>query len=157
MVAGLELLQVLLVDDNRHTRRLVRAVLGTVGIEQVVEAADGQEAFDLFCHSGIDLIVTDWEMTRLDGLTFVNLVRGSHQSPRPDVPILMLTGHARLDRVRQAREAGIDGFVVKPFSARTLLEKILAVTRGLADDVRDPGALDSADGALRSTQTSSRG
>ncbi|MGE0254563.1 MAG: response regulator [Alphaproteobacteria bacterium] len=152
MVAGLELMQVLLVDDNRHTRRLVRAVLGTVGIEQVLEASDGQEAFDLFCHNGIDLIVTDWEMTRLDGLTFVNLVRSSPQSPRPDVPILMLTSHARMERVRQAREAGIDGFVVKPFSARTLLEKILSVTRGAVDAMRDA----DEDSALSSSQTQPR-
>jgi DNA-binding response OmpR family regulator len=95
---------------------------------------DGQEMLDLLHHEKIDIVITEWEMSKLDGIELTKHLRQSLDSPNRTIPIIMLT--ARNDRtdIRIARDAGISEFLVKPFSAKSLLERVYAV-------VEDPRAM----------------
>jgi CheY-like chemotaxis protein len=124
-------IQVLVVDDNRQMRYLVRCLLRAAGILRVAEAETALEAFDLMNQFPIDLMMVDWRMAPVDGIEFTKMVRRSESSPNPCVPILMMTAHTELSRVAAARDAGVTGFLKKPISTRTMLEKISAA---LLDD-----------------------
>lgn len=119
-------IQVLVVDDNRQMRYLVRCLLRAAGIYRVAEAETALEAFDLMNQFPIDLIMVDWRMEPIDGLNFTKMVRRSETCPNPCVPILMMTAHTERSRVAAARDAGVTGFLKKPISARTMLERINA-------------------------------
>lgn len=117
-------IHVLVVDDNKQMRFLVRCLLRAGGITKVTEAETAAQALDCMRARPIDLIVLDWKMAPIDGLAFARMVRLSHDSPNPYVPILMLTAHTEASRVAAARDAGVSGFVRKPISARLLFERI---------------------------------
>ena len=119
-------IQVLLVDDNRQMRALVRSLLRAAGVYRVAEAEGSVEAFDLMHRFQIDLIIADWMMRPIDGIAFTKMVRLAKDSPSPMAPILMLTAHTEVSRVAQARDAGVNGFIKKPISARLLFERISA-------------------------------
>lgn len=129
MVAANDL-HVLLVDDNRQMRMLLRSLLRAAGIGQVSEADGAEQAFELMTMSPIDLILLDWKMKPMDGLAFTRLVRQSPTSPNPYATILMLTAHTEIHRVAAARDAGVSGFLKKPVSAHLLFERM---TSALAD------------------------
>lgn len=117
-------IHVLVVDDNKQMRFLVRCLLRAGGISKVTEAATGGEAFEVMRARPVDLIIVDWKMAPVDGLAFTHMVRRNHDSPNPYVPILMLTAHTETSRVTAARDAGVSGFVRKPISARLLFDRI---------------------------------
>jgi CheY-like chemotaxis protein len=117
-------IQILIVDDNRQMRYLVRCLLRAAGIFRVAEAETALEAFDLMHQFPVDLLMVDWRMSPVDGIEFTRMVRRSESSPNPCVPILMMTAHTELSRVAAARDAGVSGFLKKPISSRTMLEKI---------------------------------
>ncbi|MEQ1819969.1 MAG: response regulator [Terricaulis sp.] len=123
-MATLNDIHVLVVDDNKQMRFLVRCLLRAGGISKVTEAATGGEAFDVMRARPVDLIIVDWKMAPVDGLAFTQMVRRNHNSPNPYVPILMLTAHTETSRVTAARDAGVSGFVRKPISARLLFDRI---------------------------------
>ncbi|MDX2276835.1 MAG: response regulator [Hyphomonadaceae bacterium] len=132
-------LHVLLVDDNRQMRTLLRSLLRAAGVGKISDAADADQAFQLMTESQIDLILLDWKMRPMDGLAFTRLVRQAPNSPNPYATILMLTAHTERHRVASARDAGVSGFLKKPISAHLLFERM---TNALADDrmfVRAPG------------------
>lgn len=112
----------LVVDDNKQMRFLVRCLLRAGGITRVTEAETGAQAFDVMSAGTVDLIIVDWKMAPVDGLAFTNMVR--RHSPNPYIPILMLTAHTEASRVTAARDAGVSGFIKKPISARLLFERI---------------------------------
>ncbi|MBX3428593.1 MAG: response regulator [Hyphomonadaceae bacterium] len=120
-------IHVLVVDDNKQMRFLVRCLLRAGGISKVTEAATGGEAFEVMGDRPVDLIIVDWKMAPVDGLAFTRMVRRNHDSPNPYVPILMLTAHTEASRVAAARDAGVSGFVRKPISAQLLFERISTV------------------------------
>lgn len=117
-------IHVLVVDDNKQMRFLVRCLLRAGGISKVTEADTGAKAFDVMRAGTVDLIIVDWKMAPVDGLAFTNMVRRNHDSPSPYVPILMLTAHTETSRVTAARDAGVNGFIKKPISARLLFDRI---------------------------------
>ncbi len=117
-------IHVLVVDDNKQMRFLVRCLLRAGGISKVTEAATGAEAFEVMRARPVDLIIVDWKMAPVDGLAFTQMVRRNHDSPNPYIPILMLTAHTETSRVTAARDAGVSGFVRKPISARLLFDRI---------------------------------
>jgi DNA-binding response OmpR family regulator len=117
-------IHVLVIDDNKQMRLLVRCLLRAGGITKVSEAETGAEAFEVMRRRPVDLIIVDWKMAPVDGLAFTNLVRRSGESPNPCVPILMLTAHTEASRVIAARDAGVSGFIKKPISARLLFDRI---------------------------------
>ncbi|SDE58149.1 response regulator [Rhodospira trueperi] len=124
---SLERLNFLIVDDNKHMRALVKTILHALGSKQVQEAADGADAFKELRHFPADIIICDWNMSPLDGLDFVRLVRTGKDSPNPFVPIIMLTGHTEMHRVVEARDAGVHEFLAKPISAKSLYSRVKAI------------------------------
>jgi DNA-binding response OmpR family regulator len=114
----------LIVDDNKHMRALVKTILHALGAKNCREASDGADAFKELRHFPADIIICDWNMSPLDGLDFVRLVRTGGDSPNPFVPIVMLTGHTELVKVIEARDSGVHEFLAKPISARSLYARI---------------------------------
>ncbi|MDP1632466.1 MAG: response regulator [Caulobacter sp.] len=127
MSGGLSALKVLLVDDNQHMRAIISAVLKGVGILNVREAADGAEALQVLRDGPIDIAIIDFHMTPIDGVQFTSMVRNSADSTNPYLPIIMMTGFADRIRVCEARDAGVTELVVKPVTARSIIDRVNAV------------------------------
>ena len=127
MTTPLSAVRVLLVDDNQHMRSIVATVLGGVGVQHLRECCDGAEALDALRQWPADMAIVDFHMSPIDGVEFTRLVRNASDSPNPFLPIIMLTGHAAKARVEEARDAGVTEFVVKPVTARAVLDRINAV------------------------------
>lgn len=126
-MAGLASLHVLVVDDNAHMRSIVVAILRGIGIGTVKEACDGADALEVMRAGVPDIVIADLNMDPIDGLDFARMVRTAPDSPFPFVPIIMMTGHTERSKVMAARDAGINELLAKPISARTLLDRIIAV------------------------------
>ncbi len=116
-------MNVLLVDDSGTMRKIQRNVLTSIGVAEVVEAGDGIEALEKLKTSQVDLVLTDWNMPNMDGLAFVKAVRAGGSK----IPILMVTTEAEKRRVIEAVKAGVNGYVLKPFTPDTLSAKIKEV------------------------------
>ena len=116
-------MKILVVDDSATMRRIVLRTLSEMGFKDVVEAEDGQKALDAVDRGGIELIITDWNMPIMSGLEFVTELRTKNAT----VPVLMVTTNASSQDVVQALKAGVSHYVVKPFTAETLKEKVLAL------------------------------
>jgi two-component system chemotaxis response regulator CheY len=101
-------------------RKIILRSLNAVGVNDIVEAADGEEAIDLFSKGEFDLVLTDWNMPGKSGLEVIQTIRQSNK----DVPILMVTTEAEKSRVLEAIQAGVSDYLVKPFTADTLREKL---------------------------------
>jgi DNA-binding response OmpR family regulator len=129
-------LNVLLIEDNVHFRLLLRTVLTSMGMDAIREAYDGEHALSLLREAPADLLILDWKMAPMDGLSFVRKLRRCPGAMKPEVPVLMVTGHAD-DYLRcQARDAGIDGVMAKPVSAKELITQIGAVLSSGAAFIR---------------------
>lgn len=118
--------QVLIVDDNRQMRFLVRTILRAAGMYRVAEAESAQEALDLLNRFTVDLVIVDWHMAPTDGIALTRRIRVGHEAPNREVPIVMLTAHTELARVAAARDSGIHGLVRKPISTQLLLNRVSA-------------------------------
>ncbi len=114
-------LHVLLIDDSGVMRKLVSKALRAAGldIESTAEAGNGQEGLDALVKSTFDVVLCDWNMPVMDGITFVKEARTSHK-----VPIVMLTTESGDDKVEQALEAGANAYVTKPFTPEKLEQQI---------------------------------
>jgi CheY-like chemotaxis protein len=126
-VSGIEHLKFLIVDDNPHMRAIVTTVLRGVGVNDVREAGSGVEALRLFHTFGADLAIVDFNMSPMDGVEFTRRVRRDPDSPNPYLPVILMTGHAERSRVMEARDAGVNEFVVKPVNANAVLSRIASV------------------------------
>lgn len=129
-------LHVLLVDDNAQMRFLVRCLLRAGGVTRISEAETAADAFDIMRTAPVSLLLVDWKMQPIDGLSFTRMLRTQGDSPAPYVPILMLTAHTEASRVTAARDAGVTGFVKKPISARVLFERMTNALTDARDFVR---------------------
>jgi CheY-like chemotaxis protein len=125
--SGLEAVRVLVVDDNAHMRSIVSTMLHSFGIRMIREAKDGAEAIEVLSRWPADLAICDFLMEPTDGVAFTKQVRTAPDSPNPYLPVVMLTGHSELARVVDARDAGVTEFVVKPLTAKALVDRINAV------------------------------
>lgn len=117
-------ISVLVLDDNKFMRDLIKGILQTFGIKRIFTCDDGAVGFKIFCEESPDLVITDWIMEKNSGLQFTEKVRRDSVSPNPFVPIILLTGFAEENRVIKARDAGITEFLVKPFKAIDLYKRI---------------------------------
>ena len=124
---NLERLNFLIVDDNSHMCTLIKGILNALGAKNCSVAADGADALKELSHFAADIIICDWNMEPLDGLDFTRLVRTGSDSPNPFVPIIMLTGHTEMNRVAEARDAGVNEFLAKPLSAKGLYARINSI------------------------------
>ncbi len=115
-------MKVLIVDDFSTMRRIVKNLMRDLGFNNTTEADDGQTALPILQKGGIDFLVTDWNMPGMDGLTLLKKVRADENLK--DMPVLMVTAEAKREQIVEAAQAGVSGYVVKPFTAATLKEKI---------------------------------
>ncbi len=127
MSGAFESLKVLIVEDNQHMRSLLRSLLNSVGIRDIVEANNGASALDALREKKCDLILSDLAMKPMDGIAFSTQVRTGERSPNPFVPIIMITGHTEKHRVEAARDAGVTEFLVKPITAHSLFSRIAEI------------------------------
>lgn len=113
-------MKILLVDDSRTIRNIQKNVLSEIGHTDVAEASDGVEALSKLQADRPDLMLVDWNMPNMDGITLIRKVRENDKT----LPMIMVTTEAEKSRVLEAVKAGVNNYVVKPFTAETLSEKI---------------------------------
>lgn len=115
-------MKILVVDDFSTMRRIVKNLLRDLGFTNTVEADDGQTALPILEKGGIDFLVTDWNMP---GMTGIDLLKAVRSNPKlVDLPVLMVTAEAKREQIILAAQSGVNGYVIKPFTAATLKEKI---------------------------------
>ena len=115
-------MKILVVDDFPTMRRIIRNLLKDLGFENVDEAEDGAQGLEKLRNSTFDLVVSDWNMPNMDGLEMLKSIR---QDPAlSKLPVLMVTAEAKKENIIAAAQAGANGYVVKPFTAATLEEKL---------------------------------
>jgi two-component system, chemotaxis family, chemotaxis protein CheY len=115
----------LVVDDSSTMRRIIINSLNKLGHDQVVEASNGREGLDRLATTDVDFIITDWNMPYMNGIDFIRTVRTIEKAK--DLPVLMVTTHAASNDIVEALRAGVNSYIVKPFSVETFKEKIYAV------------------------------
>ena len=126
MTTGLEALRVLVADDNQHMRAILVVMLNSFGIKAIREVKDGADGMEALRRWPADLAVVDFQMEPVDGVAFTRMVRTAPDTPNPYLPIIMLTGHSEMARVTEARDAGVNEFIVKPLTAKVLVDRINA-------------------------------
>ncbi|UYG00081.1 MULTISPECIES: chemotaxis response regulator CheY [unclassified Halomonas] len=112
----------LVVDDFPTMRRIVRSLLKELGFTNVEEAEDGQDALNKLRAGSFEFVVSDWNMPNLDGLEMLKEIR--QDAALKELPVLMVTAEAKKENIIAAAQAGANGYVVKPFTAATLEEKL---------------------------------
>jgi two-component system chemotaxis response regulator CheY len=112
----------LVVDDSATMRRIIKNNLKTIGFESVVEAEGAQAALAKIATGGIDFVISDWAMPEMTGLDLLRAIRANPDHAR--LPVLMVTGISQQEDIVEAVEAGVSGYVIKPFDPTTLAEKL---------------------------------
>jgi len=112
----------LVVDDFSTMRRIIKNLLNDLGYGNVTEADDGQTALPMLQAGNFDFLITDWNMPGMPGLDLLKAVRADARLAK--MPVLMLTAEAKREQIIEAAQAGVNGYVIKPFTAVTLKEKI---------------------------------
>ncbi len=115
-------MNILVVDDFSTMRRIVKNLLVEIGFKNIEEADDGKTALPILEKGGIDFLVTDWNMPGMAGIDLLKAVRANPELS--SIPVLMVTAEAKREQIMQAAAAGVNGYVVKPFTADTLREKV---------------------------------
>jgi len=117
----------LIVDDNAFARTLIRRILVQFGASDIREARDGAAAMMEVQAFKPDIVIVDWMMKPVDGMEFVRWLREGDDSPAPFTPVIMVSAFSHMANIMQARDAGINEFLAKPISAKSLLSRIQAV------------------------------
>ena len=115
-------MKILVVDDFSTMRRIIKNLLRDLEFTNTVEADDGKTAIPILQAGGIDFLVTDWNMPGMTGIDLLKAVRSDPELV--DLPVLMVTAEAKREQIIMAAQAGVNGYVIKPFTAATLKEKI---------------------------------
>ena len=115
-------MNVLVVDDFSTMRRIVKNLLVEIGFTNIEEADDGKTALPILEKGGIDFLVTDWNMPGMPGIDLLKAVRANPKLS--SIPVLMVTAESKREQIMEAAQAGVNGYVVKPFTADTLREKV---------------------------------
>ncbi len=115
-------MKILVVDDFVTMRTITRTFLGELGFTRIEEADDGLTALPLLEASTFDFLITDWNMPGMSGLDLTKAVRANPDLA--ELPILMVTSEARRDQIMAAADAGVNGYIVKPFTQETLRDHI---------------------------------
>jgi DNA-binding response OmpR family regulator len=120
-------LSILVVDDSQYMRKLVRNLLINVGVKNIYEAGDGIAGLEAIRTVEPDLVILDWEMPLLNGPELVRIVRSPGVFPTPALPIIMLSAHGERWRVVEAVRLGVNEYLIKPVSAKALLDRIVSI------------------------------
>jgi len=113
---------IITVDDSSTMRRIIKNTLQKLGFNNILEAGNGIEGLNVMAKNKIDLLITDWNMPEMDGLTFVKAVRAKPEYK--ELPILMVTTEAAKEDILTALRNGVNNYIVKPFTPETLQEKV---------------------------------
>jgi len=115
-------MRVLVVDDFSTMRRIIKNILRQIGLNNVVEADDGTTAWDVLNKDKIDFVISDWNMPQMTGIDLLRKVRGSEEFA--DMPFLMVTAEAQQENIIEAVQAKVSNYIVKPFTAEVMKQKI---------------------------------
>lgn len=115
-------MKILIVDDFSTMRRIIKNLLRDLGFNNTIEADDGLTALPILNAGGIDFLVTDWNMPGMQGIDLLKTVRADPKLAT--LPVLMVTAETKREQIIEAAQAGVNGYIVKPFTAATLKDKI---------------------------------
>jgi len=115
--------RVLIAEDNPNLRKVIVNIVRKIGYQDVVEADDGLKAWAEIERGTVGLVLTDWSMPGMNGLELLKRVRGS-KDPIKNTPILMITAADTKDSILTAGREGVDAYIIKPFSVKTIMDKI---------------------------------
>lgn len=115
-------MKILIVDDFSTMRRIVKNLLRDLGFNNTQEADDGLTALPMLKKGGFDFVVTDWNMPGMQGIDLLRTIRADDDLKH--LPVLMITAEAKREQIIEAAQAGVNGYIVKPFTAATLKEKL---------------------------------
>ena len=118
-------MNVLIVDDYKTMLRIIENLLKQLGFKNVIQATDGSMALKMMHENHIGLVISDWNMEPMTGLQFLKEVRADDKLKA--TPFIMVTAESKVENVAAAKEAGVNNYIVKPFNAETLKQKITAV------------------------------
>lgn len=135
----LQRVRFLIIDDNAFSRQITRRILAQFGATEIQEAENGERAKPEVQSFKPDIIIADWVMSPVDGMEFVRWLRESSDCPDPFVPVIMVTAYSHMQNIMQARDAGVNEFLAKPISAKSLFTRIQAVIEKPRQFVRAEG------------------
>jgi len=115
-------MKILIVDDFSTMRRIIKNLLRDLGFQNTAEADDGTTALPMLQGGSFDLLITDWNMPGMQGIDLLKHVRADQKLAT--LPVLMVTAEQKREQIVEAAQAGVNGYVVKPFTAQTLKEKL---------------------------------
>lgn len=115
-------MDILVVDDASTMRRIVRGLLRELSLKNIREAENGTDALEELRRKKADLVISDWNMPQMTGIELLRAIRAD--LALKDVPVLMVTAEAKKENILEAVQAGVSNYIVKPFSAETLQEKL---------------------------------
>lgn len=115
-------MKILVVDDFSTMRRIIKNLLRDLGLQNVSEADDGNTALPMLQNGEYDFVVTDWNMPGMQGIDLLRAIRADERLKH--IPVLMVTAEAKREQIIEAAQAGVNGYIVKPFTAATLKEKL---------------------------------
>lgn len=118
-------MKILVVDDFSTMRRIIKNLLRDLGFTNMEEADDGSTALPMLKSGNFDFLITDWNMPVMEGIQLLKEIRADPKLA--DLPVLMVTAEARREQIVLAAEAGVNGYIVKPFTAQTLEQKIAKI------------------------------
>ncbi|MCB9992350.1 MAG: response regulator [Hyphomicrobiaceae bacterium] len=120
---------VLIVDDQQSMRGISKYILGQLGFKSITEARSGRDALMKLENHPVDLIISDWNMDDIDGLTLLKVIRKHPRTAK--MPFIMATGRSDKEQVKEAISCGVNNYIIKPFDAGTMKKKIEAVIGAL--------------------------
>ncbi len=123
-------MKVLVVDDFSTMRRIIKNLLRDLGFTNVSEADDGATALPMLQNGDFEFVVTDWNMPGMQGIDLLKAIRADERLK--NIPVLMVTAEAKKEQIIAAAQAGVNGYIVKPFTAATLKEKLDKIFERLA-------------------------
>ncbi|UUX48767.1 response regulator [Nisaea acidiphila] len=125
--ARFQRLCVMIVEDSQPMREVLRAILQSIGVKNIIDARDGNHAIRKLGEYQVDVIITDWVMEEMDGVELTRWIRTSEHSPDEFLPIIMVSGYTESNRIEMARDAGVTEFMAKPFTGVGLIQRLVAV------------------------------
>jgi len=115
-------IRILVVDDFSTMRRIVKNLLSDLGFNNTVEAEDGNSAMAVLRQDAVELVITDWNMPGMTGIELLREIRADARFRT--LPVLMVTAEAKREQIIEAAQNGVNGYIIKPFTAQTLEEKL---------------------------------
>ncbi|MBB1117930.1 chemotaxis response regulator CheY [Stenotrophomonas sp. W1S232] len=123
-------IRILIVDDFSTMRRIVKNLLADLGFTNTAEAEDGSGALQMLRNEHFDFVVTDWNMPVMTGIELLKAMRADDKLKH--LPVLMVTAEAKREQIIEAAQSGVNGYIIKPFTAQTLEEKLGKIFERLA-------------------------